>query len=157
MKIAWKSLGLGSSLIVLLTMTAYLPALRCGFVWDDDAYVTENQALRSMSGLGRIFFEPKATPQYYPLTFTSFWAEYHVWRLRPFGYHLVNVLLHALNAVLLWWVLRALKVPGSWWAAAIFALHPVAVESTAWIAERKNVLSCLFFYSPYWRISSFAH
>ena len=141
---AWRSLGAGA-LIILLTVVAYLPALRDGFIWDDDFYVTENQALRSLEGLGRIWSRPGTTFQYYPLTFTSFWAEYHLWKLQPFGYHLVNVLLHALNAVLLWRVLRRLEVPGSWWAAALFAVHPVTVESVAWITERKNVLSCAFY------------
>jgi tetratricopeptide (TPR) repeat protein len=132
-------------LIVLLVMVVYLPALRGGFVWDDDDYVTANAALGGLDGLRRIWFEPGATPQYYPLTFSTFWLEQFAWGLRPPGYHLVNILLHAANAVLLWRVLRALAVPGAWLAAAIFALHPVHVESVAWIAERKNVLSGFFY------------
>ena len=145
MKNAWTSLALGAALIILLTIVAYIPAMRGGFIWDDDFYVTENQTLRSVGGLGRIWVQTGATSQYYPLTFTSFWVEYHLWKLHPLGYHLTNILLHALNAVLLWCVLRRLKIPASWWAAAIFALHPVMVESVAWITERKNVLSCLFY------------
>jgi len=144
MKNAWRSLSLGTGLIVLLTVLAYLPTLRCGFVWDDEAYVTENQALRSLEGLGRIWTQPGMGQQYYPLTFTGFWMQYHLWGLRPFGYHLVNILLHAVNAVLLWRVLQRLEIPGAWWAAAIFAVHPVYVESVAWITELKNVLSVLF-------------
>jgi tetratricopeptide (TPR) repeat protein len=144
-KNVWRSLGAGAVLIMLLTILAYLPALHCGFIWDDDDYVTGNPLLRSVDGLGKIWIEPSANPQYYPLVFTSLWVEYYLWKLQPFGYHLVNVLLHALNAVLLWRVLRQLKVPGAWWAAAIFALHPVTVESVAWVTERKNVLSGLFY------------
>jgi len=141
----WKPPAVGAALIILLTLAAYTPALRGGFVWDDDSYVTENPTLRSPGGLAAIWFKPGATYQYYPLVFTSFWTEYHLWKLQPFGYHLVNVLLHALNAILLWRVLRCLQIPGSWLAAAIFAVHPVMVESVAWITERKNVLSGLFY------------
>jgi len=141
----WKSPAAGAALIILLTMVAYLPALHCGYIWDDDFYVTENPTLRSLGGLEAIWLKPGATVQYYPLVFTSFWAEHRLWGLQPFGYHLVNVILHSINAVLLWRVLQRLQIPGSWWAAAIFALHPVNVESVAWVTERKNVLSGLFY------------
>src|SRR5215468_9171336 len=134
-------------LLVVVTVAAYLPALHAGFVWDDDSYVTDNAALRSVDGLRRIWFEPGAEPQYYPLTFTTFWVEYHLWGLQPFGYHLVNVFLHAVNALLVWLILRRLRLPGAWFAAAVFALHPMQVESVAWISERKNVLSGLLFLS----------
>ncbi len=131
--------------LVLITLLAYQPVWRAGFIWDDDFYVTNNTPLHTVDGLWGIWFKPGTTIQYYPLVFTSFWAEYHFWGLQPLGYHLVNVLLHALNAILLWRVLQQLKIPGSWWAAAIFALHPVSVESVAWITERKNVLSGFFY------------
>ena len=128
-------------LLVAATVVAYLPVLRNGFVWDDDAYVTANTTLRSLDGLRRIWLEPGAVPQYYPLTFTSLWLDHQVWGLGAGGYHLVNVLLHALSAVLVWRLLVRLAVPGAALGAALFALHPVHVESVAWIAERKNVLS----------------
>jgi len=132
--------------LVLLTLVAYVPVMtRGGFVWDDDDYVTENPTLRDVRGLARIWLEPGATPQYYPMTFTSLWLDHHLWGDRPAGYHVVNVALHAANAVLLWRVLALLSLPGAWLAAAIFAVHPVHVESVAWIAERKNVLSGLFY------------
>src|SRR5207237_7610971 len=115
-----------------------------GFIFDDDAYVTSNATLHSLDGLRQIWLQPRASPQYYPLTLTTFWIEYHLWGLRPFGYHLVNVILHALNVVLLLAVLRRLRIPGAWLAAALFALHPIQVESVAWVTERKNVLSGLF-------------
>jgi tetratricopeptide (TPR) repeat protein len=133
-------------LLVVVTFVAYQPTWHAGFIWDDDSYVTENLALRSLDGLGNIWVKPGTTPQYYPLVFTTFWVEYHIWKLQPLGYHLTNVVLHAFNAVLLWFVLRSLKISGSWCAATIFALHPVSVESVAWVTERKNVLSGLFYF-----------
>lgn len=135
-----------ASLLVFLTLAAYCPAMQGGFIWDDNYYVSDNPTLRSSRGLAQIWLEPESTPQYYPLVFTSFWVEYHVWGLEPFGYHVVNVILHAVNAVLLWLMLRRLTVPGAWLAAALFAVHPVQVESVAWITERKNVLSGLFYF-----------
>ena len=132
-------------LLVLLVFLAYFPALRGQFLWDDDANVTDNLPLRSLDGLRRIWLELGATQQYYPITHTSFWLEYHLWGLNPLGYHVTNVCLHALNAMLLWLILRRLGVRGAWLGAAIFALHPVQVESVAWITERKNTLSGLFF------------
>ena len=127
--------------ILALTVLAYLPAISGGYIWDDDVYVTHNPTLNSLIGLGKIWTDPTVLPQYYPLVFTSFWIEHHLWQLHPLGYHVVNVLLHALNAILLGLVLRRLRIAGAWLAAAIFALHPVHVESVAWITERKNVLS----------------
>jgi Tfp pilus assembly protein PilF len=137
---------LGLSLIlVALTLAAYVPPMQGGFVWDDDDYVTENRNLRSPSGLKRIWCQLGAVPQYYPLVHTTFWIEYHLWGLRPLGFHLTNVLLHALNGLILWELLRRLRVPGAWIAAALFVLHPMQVESVAWVTERKNVLSGTFY------------
>ncbi len=131
-----------SAALVVVTALAYLPAVSAGgFVWDDDDYVTDNRTLHEPGGLAAIWTSPGATPQYYPLTFTTFWIEYRLWGLEPAGYHAVNVALHATAAVLLFLLLRALGVPGAWLGAALFALHPVHVESVAWITERKNVLS----------------
>jgi len=131
--------------IVAATLVAYLPALGAGFVWDDDDYVTRNPLLRDPDGFARIWFSADAPSQYFPLVYTTFRLEYALFGLEPFGYHLVNVCLHAANALLVWRLLACLAIPGAWLAGAIFALHPVHVESVAWIAERKNVLSTLFF------------
>jgi len=135
------------ALIALLVLLAYLPALRDGFIWDDDSYVTENPTLHDPGGLRRIWFEVGAVPQYYPMVHTTFWLEYHLWGLNPVGYHLINVLLHATAAILLWQVLLRLRIRGAWPAAVIFALHPVQVESVSWITERKNVLSAVFYFA----------
>jgi protein O-mannosyl-transferase len=146
-------LVLGAAAIVLGTIIAYLPAMRGDFIWDDDYYVTNNVLLRTWAGLPRIWTDilpsPRdyPLPQYYPLTHTSFWIEYQLWGMNPTGYHLTNVLLHAASALLIWLILKKLAVPGAWVAAAIFAVHPINVESVAWIAERKNVLSGFFFFS----------
>ncbi len=131
--------------IVFITFMAYTPAIRGGFIWDDDDYVTNNMVLRASDGLIRIFLEPQSIPQYYPLVHAGFWTEYQLWGLWPMGYHIVNILLHSLGAIMLYQVLKQLDMPGAWWAAAVFALHPVHVESAAWITERKNVLSGLFY------------
>ena len=135
----------GGAVLLLLVLAVYSPAIRGGYIWDDDEYVTHNSNLASADGLRRIWLEPRSNPQYYPLVFSSFWVERHLWGLNPLGYHLVNVLLHALNAILLWHLLRRLSLSGAWLAAAIFALHPVHVESVAWITERKNVLSAALY------------
>src|SRR5262245_51777978 len=132
-------------LIPLLAFLAYLPAIHGGYIWDDDVHIVWNPTLRSLAGLGQIWFVPTATPQYYPLVHTTFWLEYHLWGLDPHGYHAVNVGLHALSALVLWRLLVRLEVPAAWFAAAVFALHPVHVESVAWATERKNVLSGLLY------------
>lgn len=137
--------GLGL-MLVLATIAAYWPAYSSGFIWDDDEYVTQNVCLHDTSGLRRIWFDTGATPQYYPLVHTLFWLEYHLWGLQPMGFHMVNVLLHIVGALLFWRILFVLKLPGAWFAAAVFALHPVQVESVAWVTERKNVLSAVFYF-----------
>jgi tetratricopeptide (TPR) repeat protein len=140
----WRRFALASALVGMVLL-AYIPTLAAGWVWDDDAHVTHNQTLRSLDGLGRIWLEPGATPQYYPLVFSTFWIEYRFWGIEARPYHVTNVLLHGLNAGLLWYILSRLRVPAAWLAAALFALHPVHVESVAWVTERKNVLSGVFY------------
>jgi len=139
----WRAAGT-ACLIVTITVLAYLPALRGGYVWDDDTYLAQNLTLRSADGLRQIWFEPASTPQYYPLAFTAFWIEYRLWGLTPRGFHAVNIAVHAVNALLVWLLLRRLRVPGALVAAAIFAVHPVHVDTVAWIAERKSLLSGAF-------------
>lgn len=136
---------LGALVLVAAVAVSYQPALDAGFVWDDDSNVTANATLRDLPGLWRIWTDPTANQQNYPLTYTSFWVEYHLWGLEAAGYHRVNVALHAASALLVWRLLFCLGVPGAWLAAAIFAVHPVQVESVAWITERKNTLSGFFF------------
>jgi tetratricopeptide (TPR) repeat protein len=131
-------------LLVAAVVFAYQPVWHAGFIWDDDAHVTK-PALRSLNGLARIWMQLGATQQYYPLVHSVFWVEHRLWGDSTVGYHLINILLHAFSALLLVRILRQLKIPGAWLAAAIFALHPVQVESVAWISELKNTLSGAFY------------
>jgi len=133
-------------LLFAATLLAYLPALHAGFIWDDDGHVTR-AALRSWSGLARIWFSPGATQQYYPVLHTAFWIEHRLWGDWAAGYHLLNVLLHATSACLLVAVLRRLRVPGALLAGLVFALHPLGVESVAWVSEQKNTLSGVFYFA----------
>jgi tetratricopeptide (TPR) repeat protein len=133
-----------AALLMAATVLAYQPAWHAGFIWDDDVYVTNNRLLTVPDGLKRIWFSLDSPSQYFPLVYTVLRMERHAWGLASGGYHLVNILLHAANALLLWRVLRRLAVPGAWLGAALFALHPVQVESVAWVTELKNVLSLFF-------------
>ena len=146
--------------IVAGAMIAYVPAMRGGFVWNDNSYVHKNRLLSepTAANLGKIWtirevsradgaqYYSSYTEQYYPMVFTSFWIEANIWgNQNPTGFHVVNVLLHIANALLVWLICRRLGIGWGWLAGAIFALHPMAVESVAWITERKNVLSGLFY------------
>ncbi|MCF8082919.1 MAG: tetratricopeptide repeat protein [Deltaproteobacteria bacterium] len=134
----------GGALICLLVGIIYIPAINGDFIWDDDAFLTENPLIKAPDGLSRFWFSTEA-PDYFPLTSTTLWLEWRLWGENATGYHVVNVLLHILNTLLIWAVLRRLKIPGAWLAALIFGIHPVNVESVAWITERKNLLPMVFF------------
>ena len=145
------TIGLGA-LIFCATVLAYLPALSGDFIWNDRDYVTA-PALRSLGGLARIWTKLGATQQYYPLLHSAFWVEHRLWGDHPLGYHLVTLLLHAGSAVLFALTMRRLfaserarpDTGGAWLAALLFALHPVHVQSVAWITEQKNTLSLAFY------------
>ena len=138
----------GAAALAVMTVFVYFPALIGEPVWDDTIW-SEEPLVLSWSGIREIWFEPSAIRQeahYWPLVYTSFWLEHKLWGLAPLGYHLVNVLLHLANTLLAWRLLALLGVPGAWAAAAIFAVHPLHVESVAWIIERKDLLSTLFYF-----------
>src|SRR6266576_2973491 len=132
-------------LLAALTIFVYRPSWNGGFLWDDDDYITHNELLTAPDGLRRIWFSLDSPSQYFPLVYTTFRLEHELWGMNPTGYHWINLILHVANALLVWRVLARLNVPGAWLAGAIFALHPVQVESVAWITERKNVLMGFFF------------
>jgi protein O-mannosyl-transferase len=138
-RVAWSVLAL-----VLLTGIAYAPALRGVFIWDDADHLTQNPAVAAPNGPSLIW-SSLAVSRYYPLTLTTFWLERHAWELSPLPYHAVNIALQAINAVLLYLLLRRLKVRAAWVAAALWAVHPVNVETVAWVTELKNLQSGLFF------------
>jgi len=160
----WRTAGAWAPalLVFALALACYWPALPGAMLWDDPAHVTRPD-LRSWDGLGRIWTEPGATQQYYPVLHSAFWVEHRLWGDATLGYHLLNVLLHATSCCLLALALRRLwstpllpVPPGAaaarvlpagteWLAAALFAVHPVCVESVAWISEQKNTLSLVFY------------
>ncbi|MCC7406776.1 MAG: tetratricopeptide repeat protein [Phycisphaeraceae bacterium] len=147
----WRRPGwVGAAAIAVITLAAYGPAYVAGFVYDDAMHITISPTLtRSWDSLAKIWFSPAWTPQYYPITHTLWWLEYQLWGFNPMGYHVVNVLLHAGAAVLLWRLLVLLELDrrAALLAAAVFALHPVHVESAAFVSELKNVLSGVFYLS----------
>lgn len=139
-------LAAGALLLVVLTVAVYAPVRTAGYLWDDDAYVTRNHLLETPQGLHDMWFRLGSTTIYAPAFFTTLWFEYQLWGLQPAGYHLVNVGFHLACVLLLWRVLRrlGLGLGAAWLAAALFAVHPVMVESVAWVAELKNVQSAFF-------------
>jgi tetratricopeptide (TPR) repeat protein len=140
----WRAAWL-AAVLALITIAVYLPSLRGGFLWDDDDHLTENPAVNSPEGI-RDIWTSLAVSRYYPLTLSSFWLQNRLWGLDPLPYRLVTLLLHAANAILLWRLLLRLRLPGAWAAAALWAVHPLNVESVAWITELKNTQSGLFFF-----------
>src|SRR3990172_2238324 len=136
------------ALIFGLCLIVYGPAMSAGTIWDDDGHITSRD-LQSFDGLYRIWFDVGATQQYYPLLYSAFWLEHQLWGDWPAGYHIINIVQHAAAAVLVMLVLRELPLPaGTPLAAAlVFAVHPVMVETVAWISEQKNTLSAVFYLS----------
>jgi hypothetical protein len=156
------------ALLLIAVFVTYIPAISAGFIWDDGQLLTRNPLIRDPTGIWRIWVAPEMANSF-PLTASVLWIEvrlgavFDLWNVDLLlqrsdggvlnGYHIVNLLLHGVAVVLMWRVLLTLRIPGAWWAALIFAVHPVCVASVAWISELKNTLSQVFFSSPCWLIS----
>src|SRR5205814_3391781 len=131
----------------LTTALVYQPAWHGKPLLDDAGRFMMTPEQQSWNGLARLWIQPRTTWQYHPLVDTMYWVEAKLWGQEVFGYHLVTIALHVASALLLVKILGKLQIRGAWLAAAIFALHPVLVESVAWMVELKNTLSGLFFFA----------
>jgi protein O-mannosyl-transferase len=134
--------------LIAAIVGVYAFSLRGAFLWDDDLHITANPTIIGPLGLQEIWTTSRAN--YFPLVLTNFWVQHALWGLEPLGYRVVTLVFHALAALLLWRVLRQLSLPGAWLGAALWALHPVQVESVAWICELKNTQSAVFFLAAVW-------
>ncbi|MDB4793623.1 tetratricopeptide repeat protein [Methylacidiphilales bacterium] len=141
----WKCFLAQVAVIVVTGLWIFWPALHGNWLWDDDELITRNQSIHGMDGLWKIWFEPLDQTDFFPLKVSVEWLEWQLWQSDTFGYHLVNVVLHILNALLVWRLLGKFGLRFAWLGGLIFLVHPVVVESVAWIAELKNTLSLPFF------------
>lgn len=153
----WRNLGWWWLLLPVLVAGLYSPGVHNDYViWDDDIYIRDNPNLRDVAGLQKIWTPNDPERKFYPLTYSLHWLEYQLWGANPSGYYVVNVALHALNAVLVFLLLRALGAGGgvALLAAALFAASPMQAASVAWLAARKTLLSttlALLGFITYWR------
>jgi protein O-mannosyl-transferase len=138
----------GAAIIAVVALVLYWPSLRGPFILDDE-FLTQHRLVKATNGLYRLWFTTEAA-DYWPVTNTSFWLEWRLWKSDPTGYHVTNLVLHIVDCLLLWVILKRLAIPGAFLAALLFAIHPVNMESVAWIAQRKNVLALLFFLLSVW-------
>ena len=130
----------GAAAIVAAAFLVGWPAIRGSWLWDDDTSITANAVVRGPYSLRAIWIAPEG-PDYFPLTATAFWAEWHLFGDNVVGYHAVNIALHAISGLLVWALAGAMRLPGGWLAGMLFTVHPLCVESVAWISELKNTLS----------------
>jgi protein O-mannosyl-transferase len=134
----------GMAIIFAFAFIAYYPCMSGGFIWDDKMLLTENEIIKAPDGLYRFWCTTEPT-DYWPVTYTAFWFEWRLWGMNPTGYHVANLILHVVEGWLIWYILSKFSIPGAFLAGLIFVVHPVNVESVAWIAQRKNTMALLFF------------
>lgn len=140
----WESALVKAAAILLACLWIYSPVYHGEWLWDDDYLLTDNAVVQSPDGLWKIWFKP-ATADYFPLTMSALWLQWKFFGPDSTGYHIVSIVLHALGAGLVWRLLVKIGVPGAWVAGMVFAVHPLAVESVAWVSELKNTFSLPFF------------
>jgi Tfp pilus assembly protein PilF len=146
-------LWLRAAVLGVVTLIVYLPALRGGFIFDDNVFLTENPLIAASDGLRRFWLTREAL-DYWPITSSTLWLEWRLWGAHAAGYHATNVMLHIAEVLLLWRLLRRLGVPGAFFGALLFALHPLNAESVTWITQRKNLLGMLFYLlSVFWYLT----
>ncbi|HEV3273074.1 MAG TPA: tetratricopeptide repeat protein [Candidatus Methylacidiphilales bacterium] len=136
-----KRILLQAALIVAAGLWVFWPALWGDWLWDDTIYITDNFQLRNLEGLWNIWFAPGSQLDYYPILQTVLWSEWLLWENEPLGYHVVTLALHLCSALLVWRLLGKMGLRLAWLGGLLFAIHPVQVESVAWMAELKNTLS----------------
>ena len=134
--------------LLLLVALVYWPAYFAGFIWDDNIFYDAKQ-VRDWSGLADLWLDLGSVgseSHYWPLLYTSLWLDHKIWGgFNPTGFHVTNVLLHCAVTGLLWRLLARMGLPGAWLVAALFALHPMKVETVAWVIARKDLLASLFY------------
>ena len=142
----WRDFLLHAAIIVLAGLWIYSPAYHGDWLWDDDQLLTANPVVQSgsLQGLGKLWFNPDGA-DFFPLSYTALWAQWPFFKNTPTGYHVTTIVLHVIGSLLLWALLHRMRVPGAWLSGLIFAIHPVAVESVAWVSETKNTLSLPLF------------
>ena len=143
----------GVLFLTVFTITAYYPATEAGFILDDKNFFLEDPLIKAPDGFRRIWFSPLENNNiwpYLPITRTTFWLENQIWGINLKITHWINITLHLISAILLWLGLRGLQVQGAWFVGALFAVHPLHVQSVAWIAERKNVVAGIFYLLCLW-------
>jgi len=142
----WQNLLLQAAIIILAGLWIYSPTYHGEWLWDDDQLVWQNAVVQSTSlrGLAKLWFNPDGA-DFFPLSYTALWAQWPFFHDQPTGYHITTIVLHIVASLLLWALLDRMRIPGAWLSGLLFAIHPVAVESVAWVSETKNTLSLPFF------------
>lgn len=134
---------LGVLAIFVLAAIAHAAAIPGGFIWEDLEVIALNPNINTPSGIINTWIGTNQ-PDYWPVDYSLLWLEYRLWGPWPPGYRLVNIAGHALNSILLWQILKRLNVPVPWLCGAVFAVHPVTVESVAWCIQSKTLYSTFF-------------